>query len=92
MRRGRRSKLEIYASILEAIKRERKCRVTRILLYANLSYDRLIKYLTDLEKAGLIEKEKHNRGVYYRVTAKGDEFLKEYQRIVKFIESFGLRL
>jgi len=92
MRKGRRSKLEIYASIIEAVKKEKKCRITKILLYANLSYDRLTRYLSDLEKAGLVKKEYDERGTYYRVTEKGEEFLKEYQRIVKFIKSFGLKL
>ncbi|RLE93686.1 MAG: hypothetical protein DRN04_06040 [Thermoprotei archaeon] len=92
MRKGRRSKLEIYASIIEAVKKEKKCRITKILLYANLSYDRLTRYLSDLEKAGLVKKEYDERGTYYHVTEKGEEFLKEYQRIVKFIKSFGLKL
>jgi len=89
-----RSKIRIFADIVETIDREGgEAKVTRILYGANLSYDRLVKYLKELERAGLVEEAVDRTGrTVYRLTPKGREFLFEYKKIERFIEAFGLKL
>ncbi|MCS7365521.1 MAG: hypothetical protein NDF54_08805 [archaeon GB-1867-035] len=86
-----RSRLQIMADIVETIKKEGgKSGVTRILYGANLSYDRLMKYLRELVEAGLIKEIKENEKTLYVLTIKGDNFIKEYKKIKEFAEAFGI--
>lgn len=79
------------ADIIETIKKEGgKSGVTRILYGANLSYDRLMKYLRELVEAGLIKEIKENEKTLYVLTIKGDNFIKEYKKIKEFAEAFGI--
>jgi len=79
------------ADIVETIKKEGgKSGVTRILYGANLSYDRLMKYLRELVEAGLIKEIKENEKTLYVLTIKGDNFIKEYKKIKEFAEAFGI--
>lgn len=50
-----RSEIKILADILRVIRREVRAKPTRIPYKANLSYDRLNKYLERLKSAGLIQ-------------------------------------
>jgi len=85
-----RSRLKIVLDILKAIE-EGEDRVTRILLYANLSHERLVKYLDELVEKGLIETVEGG-GKIYRLTEKGYRFLRELERAEKLAEAFGFRL
>ena len=66
---------------------EESGKVSKILLYANLSYDRLMKYLNELLEKGLIEEEMGE----YRLTEKGYRFLEELRRAEKLAEAFGFK-
>ena len=81
-----RSRLKIVLDILTAISEE-SGKVSKILLYANLSYDRLMKYLNELLEKGLIEEEMGE----YRLTEKGYRFLEELRRAEKLAEAFGFK-
>ena len=56
-----RSRLKIVLDILKAIE-EGEDRVTRILLYANLSHERLVKYLDELVEKGVFRKDLYSLG------------------------------
>jgi len=81
-----RSRLKIVLDILTAISEE-SGKVSKILLYANLSYDRLMKYLKELLEKELIEEEMGE----YRLTEKGYRFLEQLRRAEKLAEAFGFR-
>ncbi|RLF07206.1 MAG: hypothetical protein DRJ64_03475 [Thermoprotei archaeon] len=88
----RRSKLRILADILKVIYEENGARITQILYGANLSYDRLIKYMDELLSKELIVERKDKQGSKYYLTQKGKKFLAEFKRIEKFAEAFGVEI
>ena len=82
-----RSRLKIILDVLEAVS-EHGEKISAILTYANLSYDRCVKYLEELAEKGLVEKA----GGGYRLTEKGYRFLEELKRAERLAEAFGFRL
>jgi len=85
-----RSQLRIYADILRVVEGERgNAKPTHILYGANLSHDRLVKYLNELRERGLIEETGVADRSAYSLTDKGIEFLKEFRKISEFAEAFG---
>lgn len=87
-----RSSLRIYLDIISAINEEGLARPTHILYKANLSYDRLLRYLEDLEQKGMIEVKQEKDAKYYALTPKGVKFLIELRRAESFIKGFGFDL
>jgi predicted transcriptional regulator len=88
-----RSKARIYVDILAGImKHAGKSRPTRILYGANLSHDRLMKHLGQLIGLGLVEEEKQDNAVIYKLTDKGRKFLIEFIKMEKFAEAFGITI
>lgn len=88
-----RSKARIYVDILTSImKKGGKSRPTRILYGANLSHDRLMKHLGQLIELGLVEEEKQDEAIIYKLTDKGRKFLIEFIKIKKFAEAFGITI
>lgn len=85
-----RSRIQIIVDILKVIHKRGKARPTHILYGANLSHDRLKKYLKELEENGLIIKEDLRSYVVYRLTSKGLKLLREYDKIRRFAEAFGI--
>lgn len=66
---------------------------TKILYSANLSHDRLTQYLDELVEKELIKEagpDSNNRS--YLLTEKGREFLREFVRIERFSEAFGIEI
>ena len=82
-----RSRLRIIMDILEAICEE-DGKVTRIMLYANISHDRLMKYLQELSEKGLVEESEEGR---YKLTMKGFRFLEELRKAERLARAFGFR-
>jgi predicted transcriptional regulator len=80
---ARRSKLRIIADILRVVESEGE---------ANISRARLTKYLGELESKGFLERIADEREVKFRVTRKGQEFLREFRRIEQLAEAFGIEL
>ncbi|RJX15639.1 hypothetical protein CW703_05070 [Candidatus Bathyarchaeota archaeon] len=90
-----RSKVRIYFDILEVIWREGgKARPTKILYGANLSYDRLQKYISQLKEKGFIVefKDESDGIVWYELTDKAYNFLEEFRKIQKFMDAFGFSI
>lgn len=87
-----RSTVRIYLDILSVALAEGNARPTRILQKANLSYDRLVKHLSELQKLQLVAEMKEGDARYYVITAKGREFIKEAQRAQSFLSAFGVSI
>lgn len=85
-----RSKGRIFADILRAVQADSPAKVTHILYKANLSHDRLTKYLVQLEESGLIAREQDGDRAVYSITEKGTKFLMEFRRMEEFADAFGL--
>jgi len=85
-----RSQMRIYVDIMRVIQREyNQAKPTRILYGANLSHDRLLKYLEELKTLGVIEEIIDGDDRFYKLTQKGIEFLNEFRGIERFAGAFG---
>ncbi|HDD42968.1 MAG: hypothetical protein DRN61_00415 [Thaumarchaeota archaeon] len=82
-----RSRLKIILDILEAI-HEQGEKVSAILTYANLPYDRCMRYLEELLEKGLIERAAEG----YRITERGYRFFEELKRAERLAKAFGFSL
>ena len=82
--KDRRSKIQIFFDIVTAIiddtQNNESISPTRIQFKCNTSYDKLTKYLEEMEKKEIIQKEKS-----ISVTEKGMQFHKDYSRINELI-------
>ena len=76
--------------ILRAVQDEGEAKVTHILYKANLSHDRLTRYLAQLEESELIEVTSEGGKNLYGITKKGERFIMEFRRMEEFAEAFGL--
>lgn len=85
-----RSKGRIFADILRAVAEDGPVKVTHVLYKANLSHDRLTKYLQQLEESELIGREQDGERALYSITEKGTRFLTEFRKMEEFAEAFGL--
>jgi predicted transcriptional regulator len=87
-----RSQLRIYVDIMRVIQREgNQAKPTRILYGANLSHDRLVKYLEELKALGVIQETGTDDRVY-SLTQKGIEFLNNFRKVESFAGAFGFRV
>jgi predicted transcriptional regulator len=86
---ARRDKMKIYGDLLSILKAEsrstEKIILTRVQAKLNVPFDRLKRYISDLEDLGLIENQ-----VSYKLTSKGKEYLNEYRTILDFMERIGI--
>jgi predicted transcriptional regulator len=87
-----RSKGRIFADILRAVADDGPVKVTHILYKANLSHDRLVKYLDQLEESGLIIKDQTTDKTAYSITSKGTMFIAEFRKMEEFADAFGLEI
>ena len=69
-----RSRLQIVADMLSVVSGNDDTRKTRIMYFANLSWDLLNRYLSDLVEAGLLSFDSSGSGCYV-LTSKGRLFL-----------------
>lgn len=94
-KRAYRSKMRILADMMRAIQSEGEdgAGPTKILYAANLSHDRLTQYLDELLEKDLIKEAnpESDNSVYF-LTEKGREFLKEFVRMERFSEAFGIEI
>jgi len=87
-----RSQLRIYVDIMRVIQREsNQAKPTRILYGANLSHDRLVKYLEELKSVGVI-RETGTEDKVYSLTQKGIEFLNNFRKVESFASAFGFSI
>ncbi len=87
-----RSVLRINLDILNAVRDEGDAKPTHILYKANLSHERLVRYLDDLTSKGLIGVTQEGENRTYRLTTKGVSFLIEMRRAESFVQGFGLAI
>ena len=91
MAKDRRSKTQIFFDIVTAIiddtQNNESVSPTRIQFKCNTSYDKLTKYLEEMEKKEIIQKEKS-----ISVTEKGMQFHKDYSRINELINKLNQKL
>jgi predicted transcriptional regulator len=88
MKTIRREKIIIYGDLLVILNEESKNErivLTRVQVKINVSFDRLKKYIGTLIELGLIEDE-----ASLKLTDKGKEYLKEYEKVLDFIKRMGL--
>lgn len=76
--RDRRSKLDVYADTLNAVKDS--SRKTHIVYKANLNFKRCEDYLEELKDNGLIKVEAHSP-LQWDITEKGRRFLERYDQL-----------
>ena len=84
----KRNKMEIYHSILTAIRRELRdgeAIPTRVQIHSNLAYDKLKRYLSELEGQNMITQNPLS------VTDRGRDFLQDYGRIEGFLKEMGVK-
>jgi predicted transcriptional regulator len=87
-----RSQFRIYVDIMHVIQREgNQAKPTRILYGANLSHDRLVKYLEELKALGVIQESGTDEKVY-SLTQKGIEFLNNFRKVESFAGAFGFKI
>ncbi|MCW4000712.1 MAG: winged helix-turn-helix domain-containing protein [Candidatus Bathyarchaeota archaeon] len=88
MKNARRDKVIIYGDLLALLNEEsknEKILLTHVQVKLNVSFDRLKKYVNKLEDLGLIED-----AASPRLTEKGRQYLKEYEKVLDFIKRMNL--
>ncbi|MBI3840903.1 MAG: hypothetical protein HY297_02960 [Thaumarchaeota archaeon] len=87
MRKTKRSKLDIYNTMLNAIDSYGGTgRVTHISYASNTPLDRTKKYLETLTKSGLLEAQTSGDGVDYVMTPRAYEFLRAYALVNSLVD------
>jgi predicted transcriptional regulator len=86
----KRNKMEIYNDILSAINSELtngngEAKPTRVQSLSNLAYDKLVRYLSELEIKKMIIQDP------LQITEKGRDFLQDYDRIKGFLYNMGIK-
>ena len=80
--------MEIYNDILSAINLELtngEAKPTRVQSLCNLAYDKLVRYLNELEVQKMIIQDP------LQITEKGQDFLQDYNRIKGFVLDMGIK-
>lgn len=84
----RRDKLKIYGDLLSALHyypNPENIVLTQIQLKINVPFDRLKTYITEIKDLGLIQDE-----TSLKLTEKGKEYLRMYEKILDFMKRMGL--
>lgn len=80
--------MEIYNDILSAITKELidgQAKPTRVQILSNLAYDKLVRYLNELESKNMILQDPLG------ITERGRDFLQDYDRIKHFVLEMGVK-
>jgi predicted transcriptional regulator len=80
--------MEIYNDILSAINLELtngEAKPTRVQSHSNLAYDKLVRYLNELESKKMIMQDP------LQITEKGRDFMQDYDRIRGFVLDLGIK-
>jgi predicted transcriptional regulator len=84
----RRDRVKIYGDLLSALyyyPSTEKVVLTQIQVKINVPFDRLKTYITEINELGLIQDE-----LSLKLTEKGIQYLKMYNKIVDFMKRMGL--
>jgi predicted transcriptional regulator len=82
-RKNNRGKIQIMGDVLALASSGIK--KTHIMYKANLSYEQVHLYLSEMMEKGLITQDVSADGVAYRATEKGRDFLLHYTHLAEFI-------
>ncbi len=88
----KRSKIELYASVVEVIKRYPEgARITKMSYGCGIPVDRLKLILQSLISYGLVQtmRDEEEEGVYYVLTPRAFDFLDTFWKMKGFLEVFG---
>lgn len=101
-RSSKRSKVELYATVLEVIKRYPEgTRITKMSYGVGVPIDRLKIILDDLARFGLVQtivldEERDEDAVgatlFYGLTPRAFDFLETYWKMRSFLETFGAKV
>ena len=87
----RRTKIEIIFDILNSIHQKGgKIKPTHLLYKSNLSYKKMLEYLSELMKKDMVTETVDKEKKVYTITDKGINYIQEYKKIKEFSDSFGL--
>jgi len=86
----RREATDLYATVLEVIKRYHgAARVTRVSYGAGMPVDRLRSILDRLSLLGLVTVDELDGRPIYEITVRGQEFLDTYWKMRAYVEVLG---
>jgi predicted transcriptional regulator len=89
-RKNNRGKIQIMGDVLSLATSGIK--KTHIMYKANLSYEQVLLYLSELISKGLLAHDISQEGMVYRTTDKGREFLGYYNRLTEFLDEPQVKL
>ena len=87
MAREKRTRIQLYFDIISAIIQEEDISPTRIQFKCNTSYDKLMKYLEEMQKREIIAKD-----TSIVVTEKGKKFHTDYSKINDLISEISKQI
>jgi len=83
--RAKRTRYEVYADLLNTIRTEERCTITRASYGARIPVDRANRFLHELTDKGLVRVEEEDGSRIYKITIRGIEFLELFERIKKLL-------
>ena len=89
---SKRSRVELYATVLEVIKRYPEgSRITKMSYGVGVPIDRLKAILVDLTSFGLVQTitDEEEEGIFYTLTPRAFDFLETYWKMKSYLETFG---
>jgi predicted transcriptional regulator len=91
LKQEKRHKLQLFYAIICAIEEDiitnDYARPTRVQHHSRLSYDKMMNHLIELEDKEMIYRTSNG---LVSITKKGREFIKQYDELMKLIQSSGL--
>ena len=79
----RRDRLIIMAEIIDIARKGTS--KTNIMYKANLSFDQLNQYLSVLSESSLLETLACERGIFYKATQKGTDFVEKQRQVINLL-------
>jgi len=86
MSRAKRTRVEIYADVLNVLRaQDGGCRITRLAYASNMPLDRMNDLANEMISHGLVSKRPDDPRMY-TITARGIEFLEAFKKLFMFLE------
>lgn len=82
--------MEVLKDILELLGKGKELKITHLVYKANLSSNSIKSYMDYLIENNLIEQINNKKRNTFTITPRGMAFLKEFEKIRIFSESYGL--
>jgi predicted transcriptional regulator len=81
----RRTRYDVYSSILDTVRRRGSIGITRISYSVGIPVDRAKIAVSFLVERGLIEEEEHDEMKTYKLTARGGESLQALKTVKRYL-------